>query len=279
MKESEVFLREIYESLTEILKPYQKQQNHRQKMADAVRQSIRYTEKDNFLGMDELLKSKIISDIENEPDLSELKDIFAQLRRYTDEKVDRYRIEFIGDMITHAKDVDLHMEIDFPRFSVLKGIEGSFDFSARSTTINKKTIKSINPEKIIAAILKIKGQLYDRPFDPQNFINALHQTYSTILKRENKSFGHAVPMQRFYLEYVLSLQSKTFFQSMDKGKFRGYSVDQFAVDIWRYFHAGTGGALGKFSIQLRPGRNNALWLIDSDGERRQITTISFQENR
>ncbi|MFQ5900684.1 MAG: hypothetical protein ACE5IH_03915 [Thermodesulfobacteriota bacterium] len=279
MKESEIFLKEVYEGLAEILKPYQKRQNQRQKMVDLIRQCIRYTEKDDFLGLDELLKNKIVSDIESEPGLRDTKEIFDRLGTYAGEKVDCYRIEFIDDMIAHAKEADLPIEIDFPRFSVLKGIEGSFDFNARSTIINKKTIKSINPKKIIAAVLKVKRQLYDRPYDPENFIDGLYQTYCTILKREKKSSGHAVPMQRFYLEYVLSLQSKAFFQNMDKGKFRGYSMDQFAVDIWRYSQAGTGGALGRFAMQLRPGRNNALWLIDSDGERRQITTISFQENK
>ena len=88
--------------------------------------------------------------------------------------------------------------------------------------------------------------------------------------------GHSVAMQQLYLEYVLSLQSRAFFQDMDKGKFRGYSLDQFAVDIWRYFQAGTGGTSNGYAVQLRPGRNRALWLIDSDGERRQITTIAFQ---
>jgi hypothetical protein len=54
-------------------------------------------------------------------------------------------------------------------------------------------------------------------------------------------------------------------------------LDQFAVDIWRYFQAGTGGTSKGYALQLRPGRNNSLWLIDSDGEKRQITGISFQK--
>ncbi|MCI5129750.1 MAG: hypothetical protein D3907_14980, partial [Candidatus Electrothrix sp. AUS3] len=89
--------------------------------------------------------------------------------------------------------------------------------------------------------------------------------------------GHPVGIQQFYLEYVISLQSKAFFINMDKSKFRGYSLDQFSVDLWRYFAAGIGGTSNGMMLQLRPGRNNSLWLIDSDGERRQITGISFQE--
>jgi hypothetical protein len=218
-------------------------------------------------------------DVEQEPDLEGCRAFFDRLRTYANAKVESYRIRFIEDLTARAEEAGLPMGVDFPRFTVLKGIEGSVDFSARRTDINKKTLKSIDPRRIISAILKIKRQLYDRPFDPQAFIDGVYQTYRDILKRERQSPGHSVPMQRFYLEYVLSLQSKSFFQDMDKGKFRGYSVDQFGVDIWRYFQANTGGTSDGHVLQLRPGRNNALWLIDSDGERRQITTIAFQEHR
>jgi hypothetical protein len=77
---------------------------------------------------------------------------------------------------------------------------------------------------------------------------------------------------------VISLQSKTFFTNMDKAKFRGYSLEQFGVDLWRYFEAGTGGASNGKKLRLDPGRNYSLWLIDSNGERRQISGISFLEN-
>ena len=140
-------------------------------------------------------------------------------------------------------------------------------------------LKSIDPRRIIAAVRRVKQQLYDRPYDPQAFIDGLHGTYCAVLKKEDWSPGHAVPMQRFYLEYVISLQSRSFFQDMDKGKFRGYSLDQFAVDIWRYFQAGIGGTSDGYTLQLRSGRNNALWLIDAGGERRQVTRISFHAER
>ena len=279
MTKNETLLREANEGLSEIIKPYQREQNQRQQKINLVHQCIRCLEKDDFLQLDELLKNKLAEDIENEQGLDPSKAIFDRLRIYANEKVDRYRIEFIEDMKAHAEEAELPLEIDFPRFMVLKGIDGHFDFSARQTTINEKKLKSIDPKRIVALALKFKKQLYDRPFDPQRFINDLHQIYGKLLKSEHKSSGAPLPMQRFYLEYVISLQSRTFFQNMDKGKFRGYSLDQFAVDLWRYFQARTGGASGKYALELKPGRINALWLIDSDGERRQITTISFQEHQ
>ena len=169
------------------------------------------------------------------------------------------------------------MEIDFPRFYGLKGIEGEIDFGARKTVVNKKTLNSIDPKRIVAALRKAKQQLYDHPYDPQTYIDGLCKSYNKLLSKEKKSPGEPVPIQRFYLEHVISMQGKTFLQNMDKGRFKGYSLDQFAVDLWRYFEAGIGGTTDGCTLHLGPGRNNSLWLIDSDGERRQFTTIAFQE--
>ena len=65
---------------------------------------------------------------------------------------------------------------------------------------------------------------------------------------------------------------------MDKGKFRGYSIDQFAVDLWRFFQSEISSAEGSYRIRLNSGRGKTLWLIDSAGERRQITHAAFLQN-
>lgn len=266
------------EHLSEVLKPYQKEVNRQQRMADFVRTCIRSAQRDDFFQLDELLQTNMAADVEAEPGLAACKEDFDRLRVYADEQVEHYRIAFIEDLVTRAEDAGFPMEVDFPRFYVLKGIEGEVDFSARRTVINGKTLKSIDPRRIVSQVLKVKRKLYDRPFDPQAFVDGLYQTYAAFLQREHATLGDTVPIQPFYLDYVLSLQSKVFFQNMDKGKFRGYSVDEFAVDLWRYFESETGGTSEGYLLQLRPGRNKALWLIDSDGERRQITGIAFQES-
>ncbi len=114
------------------------------------------------------------------------------------------------------------------------------DFSKRTTTINKKVLKSIDPKRIISALLRAKRELYDRPYDPQAFIDSLRQTYGEILKKEGWAEGDSVPIQRFYFEYVMSLQSKVFFQDMDKGKFRGYSPEPVCRGSLALFSGGHG---------------------------------------
>ena len=138
-------------------------------------------------------------------------------------------------------------------------------------------LKSIDPRRIVTALLRLKKQLYDRPYDPRTFIDGLYGVYAEFIKKENLAPETRVPAQHLYLAYVLSMQSKTFFQDMDEGKFRGYSVDQFGVDLWRYFQAGIEGTSTGHVFTMRPGRISALWLIDTDGEKRRITGISFEE--
>lgn len=276
--DTESFLQENQENLNNILRPFQQELKRGQRLADFIKKCVRCLDRDDYLQLEELLNAKIAQNVEDEEALGECGSIFETLREYTGEQVDKYRFEFIENFSRLAEEADLPIEIDFPRFTVLKGIEGEIDFSNRATTINKKVLKSIDPRRIVTAALRLKKQLYDRPLDPQAFVDGLYETYKKMNQREDAAPGHPVAIQQFYLEYVISLQSKTFFTNMDKSKFRGYSLEQFGVDLWRYFEAGIGGTSAGLMLQLRSGRNNSLWLIDSDGERRQITGISFQES-
>jgi hypothetical protein len=273
--DNEILLQNSQEELNEILRPFQKRLKSEQRMADFIKKCISCAGRDDFLQLDELLSSKLAKNIIEEEKLKNCRSIFDNLEKYTSEQVERYRIQFIDDLSELAENADLPIEIDFPRFSFLKGIDGKIEFSKRITTINKKTLKSIDPRRIITAALRLKKQLYDRPFDPQKYIDSLFEIYTKISKTDNLALGNPVPIQQFYLEYVISLQSKIFFTNMDKGKFKGYSLEQFSVDLWRYFEADVKGTSNGMLLQLTPGRNNSLWLIDREGERQQITAISF----
>jgi hypothetical protein len=277
--ENEIFLQDTQQQLNEILRPFQREVNQKQRLADFIKQCLRCAGRDDFLQLEELLNTKQAQQAEAEEGLSGCTELFSGLRDYVKAQVEKYRFQLNEDLMRLAEEADLPIEIDFPRFSVLKGIEGEISFSRRTTTINNKALKSIDPRRIVTALLRLKKQLYDRPFDPQAFIDGLYAAYGALCKKGDCTKGQPVPIQQFYLEYVISLHSKAFFANMDKGKFRGYSLEQFGVDIWRCFEAKIGGTSNGMMMQLRPGRNNSLWLIDSDGERRQITGISFQEKK
>jgi len=279
MAKNTTLLETAQESLKQIVKPYQRDLNQKQKRADLINQCIRCTLRDDFLQLDELLKTKIVQEIKADENLETCTPVLESLAAYADEKVEQYRIELVEDLTRLCQEAELEIQIDFPKFTVLKGIEGEIDFGARCTRINKKVLKSIDPRRILTAVSRLKYQLYDRPYDPQDFIDSLCQVYLELIETEQLTFNTSVPIQKFYLAYVISLQSKTFFQNMDKGKFKGYSLEQFSVDIWRYFQAGIGGTSQGYDLQLTPGRNKSLWLLDSQGELRQITGITFHKQQ
>jgi hypothetical protein len=276
--DNEHFLQEQQDKLKEIVSPYQKELNRGQRLADFLKQCIRCIGRDDFLQLDELLAGKIAEKVELEAALSGCAPVFETLRQDAGEKVERYRLEFTEDLVRLGEEAGLEISIDFPRFSILKGIDGEIAFANRTTTINKKVLRSIDPRRIVTALLRLKKQLYDRPFDPQKYVDGLYATYRKVCRADSLSPGSAVPIQRFYLDYVISLQSKVFFSNMEKGKFRGYSLEQFAVDIWRCFETGTTATSRGIHFKLTSGRNFALWLLDSTGEKKQISSITFQEN-
>lgn len=278
MPEANEFLGDAQENLKQIVQPFQQDLNQKQKKADLIKKCIQCAGKDDFLQLDELLKSKLARDICEDKTLESCAPVFDTLGAYADEKVEQYRMDLIEDLTQKCEEAGLEMEMDFPRFRVLKGITGEIDFASRSTKINKKALKSIDPRRIMAMVVRLKKQLYDTPYDPQDFIDTLGKVYQALLEKEDLPVGRPIPMQQFYLAYVISLQSKTFFQDMDKGKFKGYSLDQFSVDLWRYYQAGIGGTSQGYELQLTPGRNKALWLLDTQGELRQITAISFHKS-
>ena len=278
MPETNNFLGDTQEDLKQIGQPFQRDLNQKQKKADLIQQCIRCAGRDDFLQLDELLKSKLARDVCEDKSLESCAPVFESLGAYAAGKVEQYRMNLIEDLTQKCQEAGLEMEMDFPRFTVLKGITGEIDFASRATKINKKVLKSIDPRRIMTMVTRLKKQLYDTPYDPQAFIDTLCKVYLERLEKEDQTVGRPVPMQQFYLAYVISLQSKTFFQNMDKGKFKGYSLDQFSVDLWRYYQAGIGGTSDGYELQLTPGRNKALWLLDTQGELRQITAISFHKS-
>lgn len=277
MTQIDTFLENIQEDLKTMVQPYQRDLNLKQKKADFIKQCIRCADRDDFFRLDELLKTKLCEEIKQDEALEPCAAVFDSLKAYANEKVELYRIQLVEDLEQLCREADLDIQVDFPKFTVLKGINGEIDFSGRCTRINKKVLKSIDPRRIVTKVQQLKRELYDRPYDPQAFIDSVCQVYLDLVQKEKLKFGDTIPIQPFYLEYVMSLQTKTFFQDMNKGKFKGYGLDQFSVDFYRYFKAGTGGTSHGQKLQLSAGRDRPLWLMDSMGETKKVTGISFHK--
>jgi hypothetical protein len=262
--------------LTDMLRPYQREVNRRQGIADFVNRCIRSASRDDFFQLYELLHSRTAGEVEAEPGWEDAKEVFDRLRTDSTQKVERYQLRFLEDFTRLVEEAGLPLENDFPRVRLLKGIELEVVFAEKHTLLNGKPLKTVDPSRLMRAVVALQRHLYDRPFDPQGFIDGLFAVYQKVNQDVGRSDGDVAPMQTIYVQYTLSLQSRSFFQDMAKGKFRGYDADQFAVDFWRYFSSNISATSEGYVLRLSPGRNNALWLIDASGERRRISGLSFQ---
>jgi hypothetical protein len=271
--EQDGFLQEQQTRLTELLRPYQRELTRRQRLADFVNACIRSVGRDDFFTLYELLQSRACSEVEAEPGCAEARDIFNNLRDDATRKVERSQLSFQEDFSRLAQEAGLPVQNNFPRLRLLQGIELEVEFTQKRTLINGKPLKTVDPQRIMRAVLALKRHLYDRPFEPQGFIDGLYKVYHKVT---HGAEGGAAPIQTMYIEYTMSLQPRGFFQDMARGKFRGYDADQFAVDFWRYFTSDVSATSEGHALRLTPGRSNAMWLIDTSGERRRITSLSFQ---
>lgn len=274
--DNEEFLQAQQTQLTEILRPYQRDVNRRQRIADFVNRCIRSAGRDDFFQLYELLNSRVATEVEAEQGYEDVREVFERLREDVVRKVERYQLQFMEDFTRLVQDAGLPLENNFPRLRVLEGIDLEVSFAEKHTLVNGKALKTVDPERIMRAVVQLKHRLYDRPFDPQGFIDGLFAAYEKVNQAEGRKTGDAAPMQTIYLEYTLSMQPRSFFQDMAKGRFRGYDADQFAVDFWRYFSSDVSSTSDGHVVRLGTGRGTALWLIDQTGEKRRFTSLSFQ---
>ena len=274
--EDAAFLQEQQARLTDLLRPYQREVNRRQRIADFVNKCIRSAGRDDFFQLYELLHSTMAAEVEAELGSETVREVFECLRQDTERKVERSQLHFLEDFSRLVQEAGLPLENNFPRLQVLKGIDLEVSFAEKRTVLNGKPLNTVDPQRLLRAVLALKRRLYDRPFEPQGFIDGLCAVYQKVNQEAGRGAGEPAPMQTVYLEYTLSLQPRGFFQDMAKGKFREYDADQFAVDFWRYFNSDVSCTSEGEILRLNPGRNNALWVIDASGEKRRITSLSFQ---
>jgi hypothetical protein len=273
--DNDAFLQEQQAQLVEMLRPYQREVNRRQRIADFVNRCMRSASRDDFFQLYDLLHSRMAAEVEAEPGYVAAREVFERLRQDATRKVERYQLHFQEDFTRLVHEAGLPLENDFPRLRVLKGIELEVVFAEKHTLLNGKPLKTVDPQRLMRAVMALKRRLYDRPFEPQGFIDGLFAAYQKVNQVAGRGVGAMAPIQAVYLEYVLSLQPRSFFQDFAKGKFREYDADQFAVDFWRYFSSDVSATSQGQVLDLSPGRNNALWLIDASGERRRITALAF----
>ena len=64
--------------------------------------------------------------------------------------------------------------------------------------------KTVDPQRLVRAVLALKRRLYDRPFEPQGFIDGLCAVYQKVNDAADRRDGDPAPIQTMYLAYTLS---------------------------------------------------------------------------
>src|SRR3990167_10446309 len=99
------------DQLQDLLKPYQQEQNQRQKKADFLKQCIKCIEKNDFFQLDELLKSKQATDLIADADFNMCDAILYQLQKFAETQVDSYRINFKSSLLQLAQEAELPLVV------------------------------------------------------------------------------------------------------------------------------------------------------------------------
>jgi len=275
--EPEEFLQAQQARLTDMLRPYQREVNRQQGIADFVNRCLRSASRDDFFQLDELLSSRMAEDVECEAGYEGIREVFERLRQDTARKVDHYRVQFLEDFRRLVEEAELPLENHFPRLTLLKGMDLEIKFNEKQAVLNGQVLKTINPQRIMRAVLQLKRRLYDRPFNPQEFIDRLYAACEQVVKTEGGSIAGGASLPLVYREYTWSLQAQSFFQNMAKGRFREYDADQFAVDFWRYFSSDVASTSEGHVPRLSTGRSAGMWVVDQLGEKRRYSLLSFHD--
>ena len=275
--DNETFLQEQQDELSGMLRPYQSELRRRERLADFVNKCIRSAGRDDFFQLDELLNSRMAQDVEGEAGYEGVAEVFERLRRDAAAKINRYQVQFLEDFRRLVEEAELPLEDRFPRLTLLKGMELEIKFNEKQAVLNGKAIKTVDPQRIMRAVLQLKRRLYDRPFDAQEFIDRLYDACERVVNTEGGSVAGGASLPLVYREYTWSLQAQSFFQNMAKGRFREYDADQFAVDFWRYFSSDVVSTSKGRTPRLSTGRSAGMWVVDQLGEKRRYSLLSFHD--
>jgi hypothetical protein len=236
--ENDAFLQEQQARLTDMLRPYQREVNRRQRLADFINQCLRSMGRDDFFQLYELLQSRAATEIEAEAGYEEAHEVFNRLREDATRKVERYQVHFLEDFTRLVQEAGLPLDNAFPRFRLLKGMDVEVNFTEKHTLVNGKVLKTVDPQRIMRTLLQLKRRLYDRPFEPQNFIDGLFAVYDKVNHAEGRKGGDAAPIQTVYLEYTLSLQPRSFFSRYGQRPFPRIRCRSICRRFLALFHLG-----------------------------------------
>ncbi len=148
------------------------------------------------------------------------------------------------------------VEGEFPVFQVFP-VEIRVDLEHELVMINNRTVRALHPRNVASLVEKELDRLNRERFNTASFVKSLLRAYDLLIaeaktKSSGRTIGAAVPLRSIH--QVLSLRSGV----------SGYSLTQFAFDIYRLRRSGTLSVDGR-RLEFGTTRNRGGILITMPG--------------
>jgi hypothetical protein len=150
-----------------------------------------------------------------------------------------------------------HVEGEWPRLYVARGVVLEFDEQNRSFRISDRRINSGTIADVIAMLEPQIADLIPKSFSETKFIQSLADAYDDMAAKSTQ-----VPILDVYRQIVLRQQKPTFWRDARSDAFIGMSVDQFRARLSRVLEKGAVTDAKGREIRLLPpiDPKNAIFL-------------------
>lgn len=107
----------------------------------------------------------------------------------------------------------------------------------RKIRIGTQSLSTLYLPKVLQIIKREQRAINNREFNPHRFYQKLEKAYQESLQKERKPFGQPCHILDVYHNYLLGLQTKTFFSNAIAENFRSYPKSFFAFDLKEYINS------------------------------------------
>ncbi|WP_316395214.1 hypothetical protein [Bradyrhizobium sp. 33ap4] len=193
-------------------------------------------------------------------------------------RVEREFLEIEASMRDALTSMGWHVDGQWPRFYVARGVAVEFDGQSRSFRVAGRKISDASISDVIRALEPLVADLIPSDFSEPKFIQLLADAYDDVAAESSQ-----VPILDVYRQFVLRQQKQTFWRDARSGAFVELTMDQFRARLSKALEKGVITDVRGREIRLLPpiDPKNAIFIYQP-AERRfgfvgRIEFISSQQ--
>ncbi len=199
--------------------------------------------------------------------------------KLTQEHLRRYG-ELLREELT-----DCSIDGRFPEYRINNVLDLRLDERKNRAIINtsfcRETVNEISVPTVAEKVREQLRRLFDRPFDPQAFLDQLYKAYRLALVQEGKPSGEVVNIFTAHKFAVCLRQSAKVFTDASARHFQPYLPDEFAIDLGKLLQSGITQTPQGYQLKLHPVRNpkEALFVVNfATGRGQNYGLVSFHQS-